>query len=151
MTMKLSTLISISDSYTDEVLSTTKAILYANEVIAIINSKFALELPFFTDTATEYTYTDPETNTEQPVLNDTWMRRLFVPYLNYSVKMNDSSLNEAAEYKSNFYEALTEFGDKYLDILDDALLTGDLAGYYTIDTTNAIDPGWFNSRGLGGL
>jgi hypothetical protein len=138
--MKLSDLIAISDSYTDEVLSTTSALLYANEVVAKINTKFRIILPYFTDATTAYT-----------ALDEGWLRRLFVPWLNYSVKMNDSSLNEAQRWQMEFMEALAEFAGEYLDILDEQYLTGDMVGVYQMDTSGAIPTGWFNGKGSRGL
>lgn len=148
--MKLSELITISDSYTDEVLTSTKGILYANEVVAKINSKYGLDLPFFENATDDWTFLDPDTDLAVAVLPPTWMRRLFVPWMNYSVKMNDSSLNEAAEYKSEFFEAMMDFGENYLNILDEYFLTGDMNGVYTINTTGAVDPGWYYNRGGNG-
>jgi len=138
--MKLSDLIAVSDSYTDEVLSTTSAILYANEVIAKINTKLRVSLSYFVDATTDYTD-----------LDEGWLRRLLVPWLNYSVKMNDSSLNEAERWKIEFLEAMAEFSGEYLETLDETLLTGDMPGVYQMDTSDAIPTAWFNRRGSGGL
>lgn len=137
--MTLDDIMKISNSYTDEVVTAANAIRYANEGIALINSKHSLDLPYFDDTTTEYI-----------ALNDTWLRRLIVPYLNYSVKMNDSSLNEAAEYKNTFYEATVDFGNVFLDIIAPEYL-GDAVGVYEIDTQSAVNMGWFYNRGTGGL
>lgn len=137
--MTLDEIIKISNSYTDEVVTVSNAIRYANEGVALINSKYSTDLPYFEDTTTEYLG-----------LNDTWLRRLIVPFVNYSVKMNDSSLNEAMEYKNTFYEALVDFGNVFLDILDADYL-GDAVGVYEINTDNALTFGWFSRRGSGGL
>jgi hypothetical protein len=139
--MKLSAIMSISDSYTDEVVTGTNALLYANEAIAFINTKLGVNLPFFVSTTAEYT-----------ALSESWCRRLIVTYLNYSVKMNDSSLNEAAEYKNSFYEAFTDLSSVYLEAIDILYLPTTLSNVYVLDTSDAVDTGWFfNSGNRGGL
>jgi hypothetical protein len=138
--MKLSAIMSVSDSYTDEVVSTTNALLYANEAVALINTKCSIELPFFADTTTDYT-----------ALSESWLRRLLVTYLNYSVKMNDSSLNEASMYRTSFYEALMDFSAIYMNIVDEAYMDTTLSGVETMDTSDAVDTGWFSNNGRGGL
>lgn len=137
--MTLDELIKVSNSYTDEVLSGAEAIRFANEGLSLINSKFSINLSFFEDITTEYVG-----------LSDTWLRRLLVPYLNYSVKMKESSLNEAAEYKNTFYEAISDFNNVYLEILDEEYL-GEAVGAYEMDTVDAVNMGWFSRRGSGGL
>jgi hypothetical protein len=139
--MKLSALMSISDAYTDEVLTTTKAVLYANEAVAKLNTKFGIELPFFEDTTTDY-----------DALDESWSRRLFVTYLSYAVKMNDSSLNEASMYLNQFEMAMMDFEGVYIDVLDSEYLTGNVNGVETMDTSDAVDTtGWFYNNGRGGL
>ena len=138
--MKLNELMPISDSYTDEVLTASNAIKYANEAVAFINTKLKTSLPFFSNVTTDYT-----------ALSESWARRLFVPYLNYSVKMNDASLTEAAEYKQAFMLAFVDFQSSYLDDLDEEYQPENLPGVYMIDTSDAIDTGFFGSNRGGGL
>lgn len=139
--MKLSDMMTVSDSYTDEVLTSGNALKYSNEAVARINTKFSIALPFFADTTTDY-----------DALNESWCRRLYVTYMNYAVKMNDSSLNEAMMYKNEFDIALQEFGAIYLDLLDAEYIgDGNVPGVYQIDTSDAVDSGWFTNNGRGGL
>lgn len=138
--MKISELMSISDSYTDEVVTSSEALLYANEAISYVNTKLGIELPMFSDVTTSYS-----------AISDSWQRRLIVTWMNYSVKMKDSSLNEAGEYKSSFFDAFSDFAAVFLDIVSTDYLPAELSGVYTIDTTGAIDSGWFYNGSRGGL
>lgn len=131
--MKLSTLMSYSDSFTDETQTSANALAYANEGIAMINTKCSLKLPFFTSIDEEY-----------DSLPDSWVLRFILNYMNYGVKMNDSSLNEAYEYKNKFDLAIYDFnGMNKSAIVDATLIDNDSKSIFMIDTSNAINVGWF--------
>lgn len=138
--MLLSKIISISNAYTDESVTTANALLFVNEAIALLNTKYKILLPFFEDATTDY-----------DALGESWIRRILVNYVNYGVKMNDTSLQEADRYKAAFDLAVIDFASNYLDELDPEYLGETMNNVYTIDTTNAIDMGWFTGRGRGGL
>lgn len=137
--MKLTDMMKISDSYTDETVTQTNALNYANKGIALINTSCGTVLPFITNASTDYT-----------ALNESWVYRLFISYMNYSVKLNDSSLNEANTYRIEFEVALADFSSKFLDVLDEAYTGGQL-GYYLMDTSEAIDSAFWNGSRGGGL
>ena len=103
-------------------------------------------------------------------LNDTytympsnWLYALLSPYISYAIKMNDSSLSEADRYLEEFYRALNNFKDNLGSLLStydetdpesgissDMVVEDGLGGVYEIDTSNAINIGWFGSNGNGG-
>lgn len=138
--MNLANIIKASNAFTDETVSEDFALRYANEAIATLNTTFGLNLPFFTDGATDFT-----------AISDSWQYRLICNWVSYGVKMNDSSLQEAMEYKQKFYEALTEFGGVYLRTdsegnyidIDGQYIVDNSGSVYQMDTSNAIDMGWF--------
>lgn len=136
--MKLSELIKMSDAFTDETVTTQNAINYANKGIAAVNTRLGIGLPFFTDASTEYT-----------ALTPSWLLSLVGTYINYAVKLNDSSLNEADRYKTEFNDFLSLFSGEYTKFVAEAYLNGQ-TGVYQITTEEAIDMGWFLPRG-GGL
>lgn len=133
--MKLSELIKMSDAFTDETVTTQNAINYANKGIAAVNTRLGIALPFFTDTSTDYT-----------ALTPSWLLTLVGTYINYAVKLNDSSLNEADRYKAEFNDALSVFSGEYTKFVAEAYLNGQ-TGVYQIDTQEAIDWGIWTPRG----
>lgn len=129
--MKLEALVLQSDAYTDEAISSANAVRYANKAVAVINSRLNTTLPFFVSHSVEY-----------EALNDTWLMRLIVPYLNYSIKMNDSSSSEAGHYYQEFLEALSEFEEKFYEVLDPSY-TENVSGNIYLGTVRNPNKGWF--------
>lgn len=139
-----------SDSFTDETLTVDNCVRFVNSAIAEINKECDLLLDLVPEFNQEYNY---------EIIPDTWQIALFVMYVNYAVKMNDGSLNEAEEYKINFYDNLNKFKDVVQNdnadgtpFLDDKYKGPGFGGIIQIDTTEAIDNNWFgpNSIGRGG-
>lgn len=129
-----------TDAITDEDTPIARIMMYANEALAYINTEFGYRLPFFTDLSTAYTG-----------LNDSWLLRLVVNYVNYAVKMNDSSLNEAAEYKNMFLTAVVSFNNSASSFLATAYMPSESQSIYQMDTSNAIPIGWFGYHSKGGI
>lgn len=132
--MNLTQIKTWSEGFTDEAQTDATALAYANEVISILNTSFHLKLPFITDVSTEYT-----------VLPESWFVRFMVSYLCYGIKMNDSSLSEAQMYKQKFDVAIYDFsafdksslGEQYIDTAS--------TSNYVIDTSYALNVGWFGN------
>ena len=89
-------LITIANNYTDENMTTGVLLGFANVGISRINTSIGSKLPLF-DTVEEYT-----------ALSNDWLHVVVIPYVCWSIKMNDSSLNEADAYLSQFYQGLEE-------------------------------------------
>lgn len=124
-----------SDGYTDEVQTTTLALGYANKTIAHINTTFNMTLPFITNVETDYT-----------ALNDNWFVRFMIASLSYGIKMNDGSISEAQAYANDLSESMYDFeGIDKTTAVQVAYLPDAGSSIYIIDTTNAIDIGWFGS------
>ena len=83
----------------------------------------------------------------------------------YGVKMNDSSLSEADRYLDEFYRALDNFKQALGDLVSsydpndstgnsgispDLVKQEGFGGVYNIDTSNAIDVGFFGADSNGG-
>lgn len=132
LTMNLEKLIKLSDDYTDEALTKAQTINFANKALAVINSKLRTELPYFADVITNYT-----------ALTDTWLMTLILPYLNYSIKMNDSSIVEASRYENEFYAALATFETQFTETLDAAYTANVTGGIYRGSPRNS-NSGWFH-------
>lgn len=99
-TITVRELYEISDAFTDELQHVVQGVNYANQAIARINTRIGLNLPYFADEQDAYNH-----------LNINWLRTLVLPYMNWGIKMNDGSLNEADRYLEEFFMALADFED----------------------------------------
>ena len=81
--MNITEITRIANNYTDEVFTTSVCLDFANEAIAKINVALGVSLPYM-DLTNSYT-----------LLNQQWIRTVIVPYVSYSIKLNDGSLNES--------------------------------------------------------
>lgn len=149
--MKLDEIISTSNIFTDEQLDKDGLIKIANACISKINTECGTLFPAFTDTTSEYT-----------AIPKNWLLGMLNNYLSYGVKMNDTSLTEANMYLDKFYNELSKFKDSLSILLDlyttdtvnglsSAYVIADgFGGVYGIDTTNAINMGFFGNSGSNG-
>lgn len=150
--MTLTEILVNSHFSTDENITQDLALSTANRAIALINTECKTKFPKFETFTETYTY-----------MPSNWLFTLLSPYISYTIKMNDTSLSEADRYLEAFYRALNNFKDNLGALIEDydetdpesgvdpSLVqdTG-FGGVYTIDTSNAIDIGWFGNNGNGG-
>lgn len=150
--MKLEDIIKNSSIFTDETFTTVDLLSIANKAISRINTTCNTLFPFYEDSTSEYT-----------AIPAMWQLDVISPYLSYGIKMNDSSLSEADRYLDDFYKALNNFKDN-IGTLVERYEKGDTAngisgeyindigygGVYTIDTSNAVNLGYFGNNGNGG-
>ena len=95
--MTLTEITNIANNYTDENFSTTVTISYMNSAISKINTSLKTELPLVSSANSDYAG-----------LSDSWLNTVVVPYICWSIKMNDSSINEAQQYLFDFQRGLNE-------------------------------------------
>jgi hypothetical protein len=81
--MTITEITRIANNYTDEVFATSVCLDFANEAIAKINVSLGATLPYMNLTS-DYT-----------ALDEQWIRTVIVPYVSYSIKLNDGSINES--------------------------------------------------------
>lgn len=150
--MKLAEITKNSAIFTDENFSVENILSLANRAISRINVECKTLFPFYTDTTSEYTAIPPIHQFD-----------MISPYLSYGIKMNDSALSEANIYLDEFYKALNSFKDS-IGSLVEAYEQGDTenglsgkyinsigyGGVYGIDTSDAINIGFFGNNGNGG-
>ncbi len=118
--MNLAQITTAANVYTDENFNTTTAQTYANEAIAKINIELKAKLPFF----------GIDTNDDYTALDEKWLRTTVVPYVAYSIKMNDGSLNEADRFLRQFNQGMfTLKNNKRLAISENFRDEGFLNGY----------------------
>lgn len=150
--MTLQEIVDNSQYFTDENVVQVNSLSVANKALSIINTECKTLFPFMESLTEEYYY-----------MPSNWLFALLSPYLSYAIKMNDSSLSEANMYLDEFYRALNNFKDNLGTLVDeyDEDVSGSgvapslvqdsgFGGVYTIDTSNAIDVGWFGNSGNAG-
>lgn len=150
--MTLKTITTNAGIFTDENFSDANLLSFANKAISRINTECKTLFPFYN-----------AINEEYEALPSFWQLDLLSPYISYGIKMNDSSLSEANMYLDEFYRALNNFKDN-IGTLVDNYKNGDTAngisseyineegfgGVYGIDTSGAVNIGFFGSNGNGG-
>lgn len=150
--MTLAEITKNSAIFTDESFSVENILSLANKAISRINGECSTNFPFYTDSTTEY-----------KAIPAIYQLDMISSYLSYGIKMNDSSLSEANMYLDDFYKALNLFKDK-IGSLVEAYEKGDTengisgeyinsigyGGVYGIDTSDAINIGFFGYNGNGG-
>ena len=150
--MTLKDIVTNSQFFTDESISNVNYLSVANKAIAIINTECKTLFPRIEDDAVAYTHMPKD-----------WLFALLSPYISYAIKMNDSSLSEADRYLDEFYRALGNFKDILGTLVDsydpenpDSGISSDMiseigfGGVYQIDTSNAINIGYFGGNGSAG-
>lgn len=141
-----------SSIFTDETFTDEDLISLANKAISRINTHCSTLFPFFTSISEEYN-----------AFPDNWQFDLLGTYISYGIKMNDSSLSEADRYLDEFYKALNNFkdilgtlvnnydnGDTSNGISSEFINQTGFGGVYGIDTSGAINVGFFGNNGNGG-
>lgn len=150
--MKLIKITDNSEIFTDEIFNDEDLVSFANKAISRINTECRTVFPFY-----------KTINQEYDAFPDIWQLDLLSPYISYGIKMNDSSLSEADRYLDEFYRVLNNFKEN-LGTLVDNYKNGDInngisseyidedgfGGVYGIDTSNAINVGFFGDNGNGG-
>jgi len=81
--MTITEITRIANNYTDEVFTASVCLDFANEAIAKVNVALGATLPYM------------DLNTEYTALAEQWVRTVIVPYVSYSIKLSDGSINES--------------------------------------------------------
>lgn len=149
--MTLKDIVTNSQFFTDESISSVNYLSVANKAIAIINTECKTLFPRIENDAEKFTYMPKD-----------WLFALLSPYISYAIKMNDSSLSEADRYLDEFYRALGNFKDilgtlveSYDPEVEDSGVAPDMisdigfGGVYQIETANAINVGFFGKSSGG--
>lgn len=150
--MTLQTITDNSAVFTDESFDDEDLISLANKGISRINNECGTLFPGYKSMTAEYS-----------AFPNNWQLDLISNYVSYGIKMNDSSLTEANMYLDEFYKALNSFKDK-LGILVDNYEKGNeengispdyidktgFGGVFGIDTSGAVNIGFFGSNSNGG-
>lgn len=150
--MTLTEVIKNSQFSTDESINFDNAINTANKALAIVNTECNTCFPKISSMTEQY-----------EAMPSNWTFALLSPYVSYTIKMNDTSLSEADRYLDEFYRALANFKDSLGNLVanydgedfesgisTDYIDETGFGGVYEIDTSNAINMGWFANNGNSG-
>lgn len=96
--MSLLEITEIANAYTDENFEEEDILKFVNTGISRVNVSIKANLPQFN--INEYDY--------YPYLDADWMNVVVIPFVCWSIKMNDGSLNEAREFQTQFRLGLEE-------------------------------------------
>ena len=132
--MNVTDMTSAANAYTDENFKPTQVLFFVNEAIGTINAQLNCSLPFVSDGTTDYTG-----------LNETWIRQILIPYICYSIKMNDGSINEANMFYRSYEMGLQRISDNKRDAIPTAYQNSGFANAYQIDYVTNL----YNTFGLG--
>lgn len=138
--------------FTDEDFGNDDLLVIANKGISKINTKCATKFPHFETNSQEY-----------DAIPKHYLLDLISTWISYGIKMNDSSLQEASMYLDDFYKVLDDFKEDLGRMVDnykagnfedgispDYIDTIGFGGVYGIDTSNAVNVGYFGNQGNGG-
>lgn len=95
--MTITEIATLANNYTDENFADNIVLGYANIAISKINIAVRSKLPLFSSTSEDYI-----------TLGVDWIHSIVVPYVCWSIKMNDSSLNEANAYLFQFQQGIQD-------------------------------------------
>lgn len=120
--MTLTAMTAAANAYCDENYATSLTMSYANEAIAQANAELDAVLPFFTSATSDYI-----------ALSETWLRGLIIPYICWSIKMNDGSLSEADRYQTTYARAFEKLKLIKDNVIPVAYQGTNFSGVYEID------------------
>lgn len=132
--MTLLEITNAANAFCDENFDRSITIYFANEGIAVINSRLRSSLPEF------------DANENYTALSDTYLRLLIIPYVSYSIKRNDGSIVEADRFFQNFLFGLSELESNSESAIATTYRTDEFGGVTQITTESAINKGWFNKN-----
>jgi len=132
--MNVTNMVAVANAYTDENFKANQALLFVNEAIGTVNAELKCSLPFIEDVNVEYT-----------ALNETWIRQILIPYICYSIKMNDSSINEANMFYRSYELGLQRISDNKRDAIAVEYQGSGFSNAYQIDYVSGL----YNTFGIG--
>ena len=150
--MSLDSIIKNSAVFTDENFSFDKCLSIANRAISRINTDCKTLFPKYISLNAIYNS-----------FPDDWQMELISSYLSYGIKMNDSARNEGRDYLEEFSRSLlnfkSELGTLLINYTEGDIVNGvnpeivkkeGFGGVYGLETSGAINVGFFGYNGNGG-
>jgi len=120
--MNLTQMTQVANAYTDENMRVNQTLFFANEAIGTINAELDCELPFIESASNDYI-----------ALSETWIRQVLIPYISYSIKMNDASLQEAGVFYNSYEQGLERLKNKRKTAIPKDYQKESFSGVWRID------------------
>lgn len=115
--MTITEITRIANNYTDEVFTASVCLDFANEAIAKINVALGASLPGM------------DLNSDYTALADEWIRTVVIPYVSYSIKLSDGSINESqVNFLQRYESGLKELRKNKRTAINDAYKTANFGG-----------------------
>jgi hypothetical protein len=115
--MTITEITRIANNYTDEVFTASVCLDFANEAISKVNVALGATLPLMT-LSSDYT-----------ALADQWIRTVIIPYVSYSIKLSDGSINESqVNFLQRFEQGLKELRKNKRTAVDDSFKGDNFGG-----------------------
>lgn len=118
--MTLSEIATLANDYTDENIRTNIIRGFVNTSLSRINAEIKTELPLI-DEGEEYT-----------ALGSDWIHTIVIPYVCWSIKMNDGSLNEARMYEIQYRDGIELLKINKHKAIDKAYFKDGFENMYTL-------------------
>lgn len=118
--MTLSEIATLANDYTDENIRTSIIRGFVNTSLSRINAELKTKLPLI-DEGEEYT-----------ALGSDWIHTIVIPYVCWSIKMNDGSLNEARMYELQYRDGIELLKINKHKAIDKAYFKDGFENMYTL-------------------
>lgn len=118
--MTLSEIATLANNYTDENIRTNIIRGFVNTSLSRINAELKTKLPLI-DEGEEYT-----------ALGSDWIHTIVIPYVCWSIKMNDGSLNEARMYEIQYRDGIELLKINKHKAIDKAYFKDGFENMYTL-------------------
>ena len=121
--MTITEITRIANNYTDEVFTASVCLDFANEAIAKINIALGATLP-------NYTQSDDYSTS---ILGEQWQRTVIIPYVCYSIKLSDGSINESQiNFLQRYEQGLKELRKNKRTAIPDTYKSATFGGVVTM-------------------
>lgn len=138
--MTLKNLTDMANVFSDETVATSMTVHFFNTGISEINTTLKSKLPLIDSNIANYD-TTAYTAFGTSALGDSWLIALLVPYIAYSIKMNDGSLNEAQLHLMKYREALNKLKKEKKTVIAEEYRDSGFSNAYLITPYS----GWYGA------
>lgn len=119
--MTLSEIATLANNYTDENIRTNIIRGFVNTSLSRINAELKTKLPLINE-GEDYT-----------ALGSDWIHTIVIPYVCWSIKMNDGSLNEARMYELQYRDGIELLKINKHKAIDKAYFKDGFENMYTLN------------------
>lgn len=125
--MTTTEMVTAANAYTDESFKATLCLSFVNEAIGTINAELDCTLPFISNVDTDYV-----------ALSETWIRQVLIPYICYSIKMNDGSISEASIFQRSYEQGMKRLSDNKFSAIPTTYQSSNFSKVFQIDYVGGL-------------